>query len=112
MPSVAVAGSGQTGLICAAELARKGIEVPIVQRLPDFGGQEPEPDIAPISSGVREPAFTANFGTTAVRYADRQAQTLGVEGAATVRADALFVATGTGTRRVASCASPVLAIPT
>ena len=52
MPSVAVVGSGQTGLICAADLARKGIEVTLVERLPDHWVAR---NRSPISRGSRAP---------------------------------------------------------
>jgi thioredoxin reductase len=95
MSSVAVVGSGQTGLICAAELARQGIEVTLVERLPQLGGQEPEPDIARLVGAVHDAGVHCELGTMAVSFAEGQLQTLGVDGAAALRADVLLVATGT-----------------
>ncbi len=94
MSSVAVVGSGRTGLICAAELARKSVNVTLIERLPQPGGQEPEPDVGGLVKAASEAGVRWELGTMAVSYLNGQLQTLGVEGAATRHFDALLVASG------------------
>jgi Pyridine nucleotide-disulphide oxidoreductase len=95
MSSVAVVGSGQSGLICAERLARQGVDVTLVERLPQLGGQEPEANIGRLVSAVHNARVRCDLGTMAVSFQDGKLQTLGIDGAATRRFDALVVATGT-----------------
>lgn len=95
MFSVAVVGSGQSGLICAERLAHRGIDVTLVERLPQLGGLQPEADIDHLVGAVRAAGIRCELGTMAVRFQDGNLQTLGIDGAATRRVDALVVTTGT-----------------
>ena len=52
VPKVAVVGSGQSGLTCATLLALRGVDVALYERLPQLGGQEPEPDIGHLIAEV------------------------------------------------------------
>jgi pyruvate/2-oxoglutarate dehydrogenase complex dihydrolipoamide dehydrogenase (E3) component len=95
MSSVAVVGSGQSGLICAERLAQRGIDVLLVERLPILGGQEPEADIDRLVGAAHASGVRCELGTMAVRFLEGDLQTLGIDGAATHHVDALVVATGT-----------------
>jgi pyruvate/2-oxoglutarate dehydrogenase complex dihydrolipoamide dehydrogenase (E3) component len=92
---VAVVGSGQSGLICAERLARRGIDVLLVERLPALGGQEPEADIDRLVTAVRTAGVRCALATLAVQFQGGSLQTLGVDGAAKHPIDVLVVATGT-----------------
>jgi D-hydroxyproline dehydrogenase subunit alpha len=93
--SAVVAGAGQSGLRVAAELARSGMPVTLVERLPACGGQEPERPlgdeltVAALAAGVE-----VRLGTCAVAWDGRTLATLGVEGDDRIEAAALVVATG------------------
>jgi pyruvate/2-oxoglutarate dehydrogenase complex dihydrolipoamide dehydrogenase (E3) component len=95
MSSAAVIGSGQCGLISAERLAREGVEVTLIERLPALGGQEPEADIGRLVNAVRDAGVRCEMGCVAVRFEDGDLQTLGVNGAARRHVDVLVTATGT-----------------
>ena len=94
MSSVVVAGSGQRGLICAAELAAAGLQVTVVERLPHPGGQEPERSAGRLARAAYRAGARFVLGTLAVQYDGSAVDVLGVEGAAVLPSDALVVATG------------------
>jgi pyridine nucleotide-disulfide oxidoreductase len=94
MSSVVIAGSGQRGLICAAELAAAGVDVAVVERLPHPGGQEPEPSAARLAKAARQAGACFVLGTLAVQYDGTVVDVLGVDGANALPCDALVVATG------------------
>lgn len=95
MSRVVVVGSGQCGLICSALLSKASVDVTLVERLPDLGGQEPEADIGRVVTPVRKEGVRCEPGCVAVSWCDGELQTLGVDGAARRPFDALVVATGT-----------------
>lgn len=94
MSSVVIAGSGQRGLICAAQLAAAGPDVVIVERLPHPGGQEPERSTARLAKAARVAGARFVLGTLAVQYDGAAVDVLGVDGAGSLPCDALVVATG------------------
>lgn len=94
MSSVVIAGSGQRGLLCAAELAAAGVEVVIVERLPHPGGQEPERTVGRLAKAARQAGARFVLGTLAVQYDGAAVDILGVDGAGVLPCDALIVATG------------------
>lgn len=95
MSSVVVVGSGQCGLICSRMLAEEGLRVTLIERLPDLGGQEPEADIGRLASALRKTGVACKPGYAAVRFAEGELHTLGVDGAVRFPVEALVVATGT-----------------
>ncbi len=94
-PRVAVVGSGQCGLICATMLALRGVDVALCERLPQLGGQEPEPDVGHLIAEVHAAGVCCRPGTMAVSYLAGELATLGVDGADANAVDAIVVATGT-----------------
>jgi hypothetical protein len=94
MSSVVVAGAGQRGLICAAQLAANSTDVVVVERLPYPGGQEPERSTARLAKAARQAGARFVLGTLAVQYDGTVVDVLGVDGAAALPCDALVVATG------------------
>jgi len=94
MSSVVIAGSGQRGLICAAEFAAAGMDVVVVERLPHPGGQEPERTSARLAKAARRAGARFVLGTLAVQYDGTVVDVLGVDGAGSLPCDALVVATG------------------
>lgn len=96
MPDVAVVGSGQSGLIVSRLLGDQSIRVALIERLPALGGQEPErPLTDQLAAEAAASGVVFQQGTVAVRWDGKTLVTLGVEGAACLRCDALVVATGT-----------------
>jgi pyruvate/2-oxoglutarate dehydrogenase complex dihydrolipoamide dehydrogenase (E3) component len=94
MSSVVIAGSGQRGLACAAELAAAGLDVTVVERLPHPGGQEPERTAGRLARDARRAGARCVLGTLAVQYDGAAVDVLGVDGAGILPCDALIVATG------------------
>ncbi len=94
MSRVVIAGSGQRGLMCAAELASAGVSVTVVERLPHPGGQEPEPSAGRLAKAARRAGARFVLGTLAVQYDGVGVEILGVDGRAMLPCDALIVATG------------------
>jgi glycine/D-amino acid oxidase-like deaminating enzyme len=94
MSSVVIAGSGQRGLICAAQLAADGPDVVVVERLPHPGGQEPERSTARLAKAARAAGARFVLGALAVHYDGATVAVLGVDGAGSLPCDALIVATG------------------
>jgi pyruvate/2-oxoglutarate dehydrogenase complex dihydrolipoamide dehydrogenase (E3) component len=94
MSRVVIAGSGQRGLICAAQLAGTGTDVVVVERLPHPGGQEPERSTARLAKAARQAGARFVLGTLAVQYDGTIVDILGVDGAESLPCDALVVATG------------------
>src|SRR5258706_2271706 len=94
MSSVVIAGSGQRGLICAAQLAAAGTNVVVVERLPHPGGQEPERSTARLAKEAVRAGARFVLGTLAVQYDGTVVDVLGVDGAGSLPCDALVVATG------------------
>jgi NADPH-dependent 2,4-dienoyl-CoA reductase/sulfur reductase-like enzyme len=93
---VAVVGSGQAGLVASAKLARAAVQVILVERLPEPGGQEPEvPVVADLAAQARDAGVGMALGTMAVRWDGTAVYTLGVDGARRLPCAALVVATGT-----------------
>lgn len=95
MTDVVVAGSGRCGLHVARMLADAGLEVTVVERLPQVGGQEPERDARTLERAARRAGVTFMLGTLVVSYDDGVVQTLGIDGAQMLRVRALVLATGT-----------------
>jgi len=91
---VVVAGAGRTGILVSRMLAERGIGVTLVERLPAPGGQEPETDAAQLARAASRAGVRMMLGTLAAEFRQGQVHTLGVEGAVTLSADALVVATG------------------
>jgi|SRR5579859_28396 len=94
MSSAVIAGAGQRGLICAAELAAAGLDVVVVERLPHPGGQEPERTAAKLAKAACRAGARFVLGALAVQYDGAVLDVLGVNGAQSLRCDALVVATG------------------
>jgi NADPH-dependent 2,4-dienoyl-CoA reductase/sulfur reductase-like enzyme len=95
MASAVVAGAGQSGLRVAAELAGRGLEVALVERLPACGGQEPERPLADeLTAAALGRAVTVRLGTCAIAWDGSALTTLGVDGESRIDAGALVVATG------------------
>jgi pyruvate/2-oxoglutarate dehydrogenase complex dihydrolipoamide dehydrogenase (E3) component len=94
MSSVVVAGAGQRGLLCAAELASAGVQVSVVERLPHPGGQEPEPSTGRLAKAATRAGARLLLGTLAVQFDGGAVDVLGVDGAGRLGCDALVVATG------------------
>jgi len=92
--SVVIAGSGQRGLFCAAALASAGLNVTVVERLPEPGGQEPERTAARHAKAARRAGARLLLGTLAVQYDGSAVDVLGVDGAGRLACDVLIVATG------------------
>lgn len=92
--SVVIAGSGQRGLMCAAELAAAGVQVVLVERLPHPGGQEPERTAGRLAKTARRAGARFVLGTLAVQYDGTAVDVLGVDGAMVLPCAALIVATG------------------
>ncbi len=96
MSSVAVVGAGQCGLLVACRLARNGLAVTVVERLPAPGGQEPEhPLIDRLAADAHRAGATMLLGTMAVAWSPGRLQTLGVDGARALPCRALVLAAGT-----------------
>lgn len=96
MSDVAVVGAGQTGLLAAVTLARAGVRVTLVERLPAPGGQEPERETATTLAGdARRAGVRMRLGTLAVRWEGGTLHTLGVDGAGRLACAGLLVASGT-----------------
>ncbi|WP_443089723.1 FAD-dependent oxidoreductase [Zafaria sp. J156] len=91
---VVVVGSGQSGLLVARKLAAAGVGVTCVERLPEPGGQEPEPETRRMAQAAGRAGVKWLLGTLAFEYRDRSVRTLGVNGARTLAAEALVLATG------------------
>lgn len=111
MSDVVVAGAGRTGILVSRMLAERGIGVTLVERLPAPGGQEPETDAAQLARAASRAGVRMMLGTLAAEFRQGQVHTLGVEGAVTLSADALVVATDLGRKRVPSLASQGSAVP-
>jgi NADPH-dependent 2,4-dienoyl-CoA reductase/sulfur reductase-like enzyme len=94
MSSVVIAGSGQRGLFCAATLASAGLNVTVVERLPEPGGQEPERTAGRHAKAARRAGARFLLGTLAVQYDGSAVDVLGVDGAGRLACDVLLVATG------------------
>jgi pyruvate/2-oxoglutarate dehydrogenase complex dihydrolipoamide dehydrogenase (E3) component len=94
MSSVVIAGAGQRGLICAAQLAAAGADVVVVERLPHPGGQEPERSTARLAKAAVRAGARFVLGTLAVQYDGTVVDVLGVDGAGSLPCGALVVATG------------------
>ena len=94
MSDVVVAGAGRTGILVSRMRAERGIGVTLVERLPAPGGQEPETDAAQLARAASRAGVRMMLGTLAAEFRQGQVHTLGVEGAVTLSADALVVATG------------------
>jgi pyruvate/2-oxoglutarate dehydrogenase complex dihydrolipoamide dehydrogenase (E3) component len=91
-----VAGAGQSGLSAARLLAERGVATTVVERLPAPGGQEPEgaPErrLAAAAEGAGVRMLLATMG---VAWSREGLTTLGIDGASTLPAGALVLATGT-----------------
>jgi NADPH-dependent 2,4-dienoyl-CoA reductase/sulfur reductase-like enzyme len=94
MSSVVIAGSGQRGLFCAAALASAGLNVTVVERLPEPGGQEPGRTAGRQARAARRAGARFLLGTLAVQYDGSGVDVLGVGGAGRLACDVLIVATG------------------
>ncbi len=93
---VGVVGSGQAGLAASAKLARAGMQVTLIERLPAPGGQEPEvPVVGGLAARARDAGVEMALGTMAVKWDGAAVYTLGVAGARRLPCAALVVATGT-----------------
>jgi NADPH-dependent 2,4-dienoyl-CoA reductase/sulfur reductase-like enzyme len=93
---VGVVGSGQAGLVTSAKLARAGMQVTLVERLPAPGGQEPEVSVVGgLAARARDAGVEMALGTMAVKWDGAAVYTLGVGGARRLPCAALVVATGT-----------------
>jgi NADPH-dependent 2,4-dienoyl-CoA reductase/sulfur reductase-like enzyme len=93
--SALVVGAGRSGLLAARMLAREGLAVTLVERLPAAGGQEPEPAASGLAKAARRAGVDFVLGTLAVSLSGPVVETLGIGGAGSYRPDALVVATGT-----------------
>jgi NADPH-dependent 2,4-dienoyl-CoA reductase/sulfur reductase-like enzyme len=95
MVSAVVVGAGQSGLRAAAELAGRGLDVALFERLPACGGQEPERPLADeLTAAALRRAVAVRLGTCAIAWDGRALTTLGLDGRSQVDAGALVVATG------------------
>jgi NADPH-dependent glutamate synthase beta subunit-like oxidoreductase len=91
-----VVGAGQSGLAAAWLLAKRGVRTTVVDRLPAPGGQEPEG--APerrLAAGAGNAGVRMLLATMGVAWSGEGLTTLGVDGASTLPAGALVLATGT-----------------
>lgn len=95
MPDVVVAGAGRSGLYVARMLADRGLGVTVVERLPAPGGQEPEREAASWARDADRAGVRWRMGTIALERKPGLLHTLGVDGAETLAAAVLVVATGT-----------------
>jgi hypothetical protein len=92
--AVAVVGGGRCGLIAGRALATTFSRAVLVERLPGAGGQEPDPDAERLTVDAAASGLEFQLGTLAVRWDGEVLSTLGVEGAAKQRFDALVIAAG------------------
>lgn len=94
MRSVVIAGAGRSGLHAARMLAAAGVEVTVVERLPEPGGQEPERDARSLAKAATRAGARLVCGTLAAEFDDAGVRILGVDGTAVLPAQALVLATG------------------
>jgi NADPH-dependent 2,4-dienoyl-CoA reductase/sulfur reductase-like enzyme len=94
MPKVVVAGAGQRGMLCAAELARAGAEVTVVEWLPAPGGQQPERWAGTLATSATQAGARFLLETLAVQFSGTFVEVLGAGGTSHLACDALVVATG------------------
>jgi thioredoxin reductase len=93
MRTVVIAGSGVSGLACAARLASR-VECILVERLPVAGGEHwDEPDMRRLVRAALQAGAHVAAGTQAVRWDGHEVLLLGAENRLQ-RAHALVVATG------------------
>jgi hypothetical protein len=92
---VVVAGAGRSGLLVARILAEEGLGVTMVERLPAPGGQEPEPDAESLAAAATDAGVGWRLGTLALERVPDAVRTLGTEGAESLAAAVLVLATGT-----------------
>jgi hypothetical protein len=95
MTEIVVVGAGRCGLHVSTRLAARGLAVTLVERLPEAGGQVPEPDRDTLLRSALRNGVRLLAGTLAVSYDETGTHTLGVNGANTLRTSALVISSGT-----------------
>ncbi|MFD0864522.1 hypothetical protein ACFQ06_01695 [Tessaracoccus lubricantis] len=86
---------GRSGLRVATLLAKNGESVLCIDRLPEPGGQEPEPETVQLAREATRAGVSWNLGTLAAEFSNGVLSTLGPEGARQHQLDQLVLASGT-----------------
>jgi hypothetical protein len=95
MTEIVVVGAGRCGLHVSAQLAARGQKVTLIERLPEAGGQVPEPDRDILLRFALRNGVRLLAGTLAVAYDETATHTLGVNGTERLRTSALVITSGT-----------------
>lgn len=97
MPDVALVGAGLAGLAGACSLLRRGLEVALVDRLPAEGGLRgfSHPLARPLAREARGLGVAFALGTTALEWSGGRLLGVDQDGAVSIPARHLVLATGT-----------------